>query len=402
MNHPETPQQPKKKMRKGFVIFLAVLAVVIVWVLLALLFPSPFAKPFVWLYARLGWAPHANYETTDLTGEIGTVQKITFTDEGTEQPLLTETGEPAVPWTIDVVDRPVNADGLPLICNTEDVLNVLVIGLDYRDVDGPLDEASPRSDSIILVSLNTKEKTITLTSFLRDYYLRLSGAHMDKLGHAYAYGKAPLLIQTLKDNFNVQIDYYVYLNFYSFVDIAEAMGGLDVEMTPAEVKTMNFYLQEINENYKRPYGTDNLPVPQVKTKFHLNGYQLLGYVRNRYDPAEDGSNYDWARTYRQRHTLDLMKEKAKTLSLSQLDQLAKLAMTKLYTNMDENMIASLIMNAMDYMKYSFSSQAAPPLTGDSAYNVVIDGVYKGVGAKDIKKTMQDVYRAIYGEDAPAN
>ena len=423
-NSNQPSRAPKRKMRTGFKVAIAVVAVLIVWIILAVAVPNPFAKPFLWLYGCYR-AGDANREDPDLTADLGTFETIEFTDETEDGPMkpteTAETNEPKEPekpdWKIDATEVSFDAAGLPLICNTEDVINVLVIGLDTRDaasITGNLETdnvTATRSDTIMLVSVNTRTHRITLTSFLRDTYVQIPGVGAQRLGHAFAFGQAPLLIQTLKQNFNVQVDYYVYLNFYIFIDIVEAMGGLDVELSAEEIYTMNrAYLSEVNKLYNRPEGTDYLPeTPGYVTEsgyhdpktYHLNGYQALGYVRNRYDKAPDGDLYDWSRLYRQKHTLELMKEKAKSLSIGQLDDLAKLVMSKLTTNMDRTLIASLIMNAMDYMKYELVTQNTPELsTADGTRNVYEDDAYKGVSF-DYKKVFYRAYETIYGKNPDA-
>ena len=406
-----SPLPPKKrKMKTGFKVLIAVLAILLVWGILAFLKPNPFAKPFVWLYGCYR-AGDANREDPDLTANAGTFEKVTFTDE-TEDGPMRPTGEPVTgekpQWKIDATSVTFDAAGLPSICNTEDVFNVLLIGLDTRDassVTGNQDTdsvADSRSDTVILASVNTKTHQITLTSFLRDTYVEIPGVGRSRLTHAFFYGQAPLLIQTLKQNFNVQVDYYVYLNFYIFIDIVDAMGGLDIEMTADEVDIMNkMYLAELNTIYKRPYGTDYLEVKAGT--YHLNGFQTLGYVRNRYSKSANGDLYDWSRVYRQKHTLELMKEKAKTLSLGQLNDLAKLIMSKLTTNRDRTLGASLIMNAMDYMKYEMKTENAPELTtADGTKNVYDnEGNYQGV-TFDYKKVLYRCYETIYGKAPDAN
>ncbi len=431
---PRRPQQPKgqqkRKMRTGFKVAIAVVAVLLVWIILAVAVPNPFAKPFLWLYGCYR-AGDANREDPSLTADLGTFEDITFTDETedgpmrpTGEPATAQTGETAEPvkpdWKIDATEVSFDAAGLPLICNTEDVFNVLVIGLDTRDassITGNLetdDVSATRADTIMLVSVNTKTHQITLTSFLRDTYVQIPGVTPQKLGHAFAFGQAPLLIQTLKQNFNVQVDYYVYLNFYIFIDIVEAMGGVDVELSAEEIYTMNrAYLSEVNKLYNRPEGTDYLPeTPGYVTEsgyhnpqtYHLNGYQALGYVRNRYDKCADGDLYDWSRVYRQKHMLELMKEKAKGLSIGQLDGLAQLVMSKLTTNMDRTLIATLIMNAMDYMKYELVTQNAPELTvADGTKNVYNEEGDRNLGVTfDYKKVFYRVYETIYGKKPDSN
>ena len=92
------------------------------------------------------------------------------------------------------------------------VTNILLIGSDTRD-----ENEFGRTDTMILLSVNSKKKTVTMTSFMRDMYVEIRGnTHSgeqidiwDKLNSAYVYGGAELLMDTLEYNFDVSVDDYV-------------------------------------------------------------------------------------------------------------------------------------------------------------------------------------------------
>lgn len=271
---------------------------------------------------------------------------------------------------------------LPLICDTADVLNVLLFATDARG-----NEAG-RSDTMMLVSINSKTKTITYTSFERDTLVEITGHGGEKLTHAHAYGGSELLMQTFRENFNIDVRYYAKVNFYSFIDIVDAMGGLDITMNSDEVSVMNFYLEEINYLLGRPYGTENI-TPADGT-YHLTGAQALGYARNRYTGGSD-----FARMSRQRNVVDLMTKKAKTLSIGELDHLLDVVLPLITTNMPAAQIKTLVNSVPAYLGYEFQGNVVPQ-DGKFHYDHV-NGM--SVVAIDLKANMYDLYEKIYGEPA---
>ena len=116
----------------------------------------------------------------------------------------------------------------------DNVVNILMIGQDRRPGQG-----TQRSDSMILVTFNKSIGKITLTSFMRDMYVRIPGYGKDKLCHAYAYGGMPLLNQTLYDHFGVEIDGNVEVDFTGFTTIVDVLGGVEVEITQKEANYLN-------------------------------------------------------------------------------------------------------------------------------------------------------------------
>ena len=206
--------------------------------------------------------------------------------------------------------------------SADHVTSVLIIGTDGRDIND-----SGRSDTIILVSLNSKTDKITLTSFMRDSYVEIPGYGSDKLNHSYAYGGAELLMDTIELNFNVRIDDYVKINFGSFTSILDAVGGIDVEISDDEAQEINTILMaEVNELMGDPADSDLLSGGGMT---HLNGKQALAYSRIRYV-----GNADFERTERQRLVISKAVDKLKSFSPSVISSIASNAIPQISTNMD--------------------------------------------------------------------
>ena len=238
----EEPEPPKKKKKKKHHFFLKLLLILLI--LLALL--------FVYLFVVAG---NAEYKPFDPIAE----------DPAWNLPASREQG----------------------------VFNVLLIGTDARVTDNDC-----RSDSIILMSVCPKQRKIYLTSILRDSYVPIPGVGMNRINMAYQYGNAKLLAETVEMNFHVRIDKYMRVDFYSFIEIIDALGGVDIDVTDEEVHWVNYYLSEINQLI----GVD--PDDSMITEgghLHLNGKQALAYSRIRYIGT------DFARTDRQRTVLMAVK-----------------------------------------------------------------------------------------------
>ena len=201
-----------------------------------------------------------------------------------------------------------------------DVRNVLLIGTDNRE-----DERG-RADTVILLSFSKHNHTVTMTSLMRDSYVNIPNHGTDKLNAAYAYGGATLLMDTITSNFGIPVDDYICVNFRAFVHIADALGGLKVEISDREAEAINVILQsEVNQIMGDDPMDDFLPSGGT---FLLNGKQALAYARIRYV-----GNADFERTERQRKVLDLMLSKLKHPSPTAIPKILSKAVPELKTNM---------------------------------------------------------------------
>ena len=121
----------------------------------------------------------------------------------------------------------------------DDVFNVLLIGLDNRSA-GNTDRG--RTDSMIVASINRRTKKIVLTSLLRDSYVQIPGIGNDRLNSAYVYGGAQLLFDTIEQNYKIPLSNYALVDFFSFIDAVDAIGGIDLEITEAEAYYINDFI----------------------------------------------------------------------------------------------------------------------------------------------------------------
>lgn len=146
------------------------------------------------------------------------------------------------------------------------ITNILLVGVDGNNI-----EKGNRSDSMMILTIDEKNQDIRLTSLARDTYVDIEGYGSEKLTHAYAYEGASLLIQTIKNNFGIDVDKYVAVSFESFEKIIDILDGIEINVSKKEVSQINGIKKS---------GTQT-----------LNGSQALEYSRIRYiDSAYERDN----------------------------------------------------------------------------------------------------------------
>lgn len=228
----------------------------------------------------------------------------------------------------------------------KDVFNVLLIGCDSRKSGG-----TGRSDTMILVSINKNTKNIIVTSLLRDIYLQIPGKSNNRLNAAYAFGGADLLLSTIKQNFKLEVNRYASIDFYAFIEVVDAVGGVTIDVTEKEIPVINKYVMEINQLTGQEKEEDCLTETGDQL---LNGKQVLGYVRNRYV-----GNSDFERTARQRRVLKLVYDKVKKLNLIEMKDLLDTVLPQVTTNLSEGEIFTLILSLPAYMNYDMEQWSIP-------------------------------------------
>ena len=243
--------------------------------------------------------------------------------------------------------------------NTKDVTNLLLLGIDARTM-----KERGRSDSMIIVTINKKNKTIKLSSLLRDTAVTIPGRDKNgdgqddyaKLHAAYAYGGFNLLSKTIEQNFRLKIDKYVGVNFVVFPIAVDAMGGIDIYMTAKEASKVCAPGQKL-EDWERGFkkiGTES-------KVYHLNGYQALQYSRIRHIDS------DFNRTGRQRKVIEQLIVKAKTMSFGTLNTILNQVLPQVATNMSGDELMGYALNAGSYANYAI----------DTSFHLPENGKYKG-------------------------
>ena len=158
----------------------------------------------------------------------------------------------------------------------EGITNILLVG-----TDGEYVEKGNRSDGMMVVTIDSKNKDIRISSIARDTYVDIPGYSTEKLTHAYAYEGIDLLREVFKVNFNLDIDKYIAVNFVSFMDIMDELGGVEVNVEEKDIKEINKYIDACYGYYKNKDEKDKEYITKSGVQ-RLNGYQALAFSRIRY------------------------------------------------------------------------------------------------------------------------
>jgi LCP family protein required for cell wall assembly len=235
--------------------------------------------------------------------------------------------------------------------NPDHVINILLIGQD-ETIPG----VRARSDSMILVTVNTRAKSVTFISFMRDSYVQIPGYASNKLNHAYQYGGMRLLNETLNVNFGVEVDGDIEINFSQFKDIIDLLGGVEISLTNKEA----FYMNHLT-NWNLKVG-----------KNRLTGEQALVYARLR----EIDSDYQ--RTERQRTVMMALVNAYKNLNADEMMKLLEAVLERITTNMSDAQIWEYALKTIPILAgASYGSQRLPVDGSFSQGNIQVRPGLKG-------------------------
>ena len=293
---------------------------------------------------------------------------------------------------------PVNIDHIEVRGNTDSITNIMLIGVDGRGNAG----YSARSDTNIILSINTETRTIKLASLLRDTWVSVPGVDYDgdgvgdycKLNAAFYYGGFDTLSQTVENTFKLDIDQYVAVNFKAFEKAVDAMGGIDIELSEAEAR----YIPEKTDDPDRfatAPGSGLDPVGTTAGMYHLNGEQTLAYCRIRYLYAES----DFQRQSNQRKVLELLMQKAKTMNFATLTNVLTSVLPDVKTNIPKDELLAYAANALQYTSYTVETDYSVP----SGYNECESGwIGGGVGLwlTDPETTTLKLHQYLYNIEGP--
>jgi LCP family protein required for cell wall assembly len=241
----------------------------------------------------------------------------------------------------------------------QDVFNILLIGSDTRSSGG-----NGRSDTMILVSINKKTQKIVETSLLRDMYVGIPGvSNGTRLNAAYAYGGADLLMKTIEQNFKIKVEKYASVDFFSFMNLIDRVGGVPIDISADEVRVANDYVKEINHLKGLPKDSGLYTKTGEQT---VDGKKALAYARIRYV-----GNADWGRTDRQRIVLNQLFSKLKSLNLIQLNDMLNSFLPEVRTNLSKGELFTLLLSLPTYSNYQVVSWHVPE--SGSYYSLHIGG-----------------------------
>lgn len=253
--------------------------------------------------------------------------------------------------------------------SSKSVTNILLMGVDTEHTSD-----STRSDAMIVVSIDTKNKKIKLTSFLRDMYITVPGHGETKLTHACSYknGGPQLTRDTIELNFGIRIDGYAKIGYDICREVVDAVGGITVaEIDKTESKAL------ARENVKIAPGKD----------IHLDGQQALIYCRIRKGQS------DFDRTERQREVITLVLNKIKKMNPAKLVKLVSSVASEIVCTIPKNDLIKLGLNTLPCLLNSIE-QTKVPTDGSWSY-ATRDGM--SVVLVDLEKNNKFLLEWLYGE-----
>lgn len=319
----EQNHQPKKK--RGLRIFLIILAVILVIAAGAVTAGAVYYNRMMnkMNIIELPEDTYAYSEPTEVTEAAAVAENTAATTTATTEPTT-------------VVTEPPKA-------TAEDIINVLVVGQSSR-----AGEESRMADTTMLVSLNTFDGTVTVFSVLRDSYVKLPDYKGHVCGRAkftvcyglgYNWGGTAGAMEMtnicMRDNFGVEVDHNIEIDFESFIRVVDLMGGIEIELTEAEAKYLN------DDDLYVKYDVE----PGLQ---YLDGMAALSYARMR--KAEGDNDSDIKRSARQRLVIEKLLDKVRDLSLAELQSVADTLLPEITTTMTPGDIVEILTRVLPVFK----------------------------------------------------
>ena len=218
----------------------------------------------------------------------------------------------------------------------EEYTNIALFGLDTRQA-GSLGKGN-RSDTIMVASINNDTKDVKIVSIYRDSYLNLANDKYRKCNEAYSVGGPEQAVAMLNMNLDLKIDHYMSVDFLAVSEVVDLLGGIEIDVDEYEIEHLNNYTVETSKVTGKK--TEKLTKTGLQT---LDGVQATSYCRIRYTAGDD-----FKRTERQREVLETSAKKAKTMSVSQLDEIIKKVFPMCATNMTVDQLLAIAADGLSY------------------------------------------------------
>ena len=260
----------------------------------------------------------------------------------TEETHLTEATVEATAETTEATEE-TTEETEPPKATAEDIINILVVGQSSR-----AGEESRMADTTMLVSVNTFDGSVTVFSVLRDSYVKLPDYKGHTCGRAkftvcyglgYQWGGVAGAMEMtnicMRDNFGVEVDYNVEIDFESFVRVVDLIGGIDIELTEAEANYLN------NDDLYVLYDVE----PGLQ---HLDGMAALSYARMR--KAEGDADSDIKRSARQRLVLEKLLDRIRGANMKELQKAIDILLPEITTTMTPSDVLSIATKVLPMLK----------------------------------------------------
>jgi len=235
---------------------------------------------------------------------------------------------------------------IPVELLPDGIYNILLLGIDTRD---PEEFDRALSDVMMMVTLDTINDEIHLTSFMRDIYIHIDGYGNNRLNTTYMYGGPTGTAETIEKYFGIHTDYYAIMNFAYAAKIIDVLGGVDITLVPGEA----IHIDDVTKS-----GT-----------YHFDGHQAVQYMRLR---AFGEGDFD--RTKRQRLVFSTIIEGLSDISLGEVMSLTNTMPDYVRTDMPVGQMTK-------FGRMMFDMRSAPV----DELRIPVDGEYRMV-RRDIKGT----------------
>ncbi|MGM9603887.1 MAG: LCP family protein [Faecousia sp.] len=316
------------------IVLIVVLCVVLVLALL-------FGAAYFYLESKLNMINQAEFVEKDTSGQdlsalIGNLDETDPTIRVTEE-------------TTEATTAPTEPD----YGESGKIVSFLIIGQDSRE-----GEEAKLADAIMMMTLNKETKTLVMTSFLRDSYVKLPENYRghtcgwNRINTSYAlgyswYGTAgamEMLNLTLENNYGVKVDGNIEIDFYAFIDLVDAIGGVDIYLEGEEYTKMLEYQDLYNEHYE--WLELNKHVDLHEGMNTLNGDMALAYARERHVNYGDS---DMNRTNRQRKVIASLLDKVTKMSPLEVNNLVNMVLGRVITDISTDEMKVYIKELVPYL-----------------------------------------------------
>lgn len=250
---------------------------------------------------------------------------------------------------------------------SHEIKNIALFGLDRRGSE------ACRTDTIIITSIDKANSRIKLTSLMRDMYIDIPGKRKNRINAAYAYGGPGLAINTINQDFNMDIKYFASIDFKGVKKLIDSFGGVDINVKKGEIPYINS-----NSNFK-------ISSPGMQ---HLNGEQALAYMRIRHY-----GNGDYERTERQRTVLTTLFGKVRKSGVLKFPSLVSAVLPYVETNMPKSEIIELGLAMLGFQN------------NIEQYRLPVEGTFKSASINrmavlvpDVEQNTKYLHDFIYGND----
>ena len=241
--------------------------------------------------------------------------------------------------------------------NHESTKNIALFGIDAEEGQ------AGRSDSIMIATIDPAHNKVKITSIMRDSYVNIPDHGMDKINHAYAFGGPTLAIRTLNENFGLNIENFISVNFSSLPQIIDTLGGITIDITDEEIS--------------------HIPGISSVGPTLLNGKQALAYSRIRY-----ASGGDYERTHRHRNVMSAVFKKALEASPTSYPSMLNNILPLVQTNLSSGDFISLATKVAS-MGNGTLEQERFPRDGDAQGDSSSGVYYLKFDIETVKKQMKD-------------